>query len=95
MLSLSKYRRVGFKNQSAKQSNKFNDTIYNSRAVCFTKEEKEVNNMEEMIDKIIEEVQQNLEIPGYSDKNIRDIVAMVLTIAFAILNEKAVAVCKK
>ncbi len=51
--------------------------------------------MEDMLNKIIAEVQQNLEIPGYTDKDIRDIAGMVLTIAFAMLNEKMIEIVKE
>ncbi len=51
--------------------------------------------MEEMLNKIIAEVQQNLEIPGYTDKNIRDIAGIVLTISFAMLNEKMIEIIKE
>ncbi len=46
--------------------------------------------MDEIMNKIIEEVQQNLVIPGCTDKDLKDIASIVLTIAFSILNQSAV-----
>ncbi len=43
--------------------------------------------MEEILEHITSEVQSNIIIPGYSDEVIKDIAAMVLTIAFSVLRD--------
>ena len=47
------------------------------------KEEK----MQELIEKIMSEIEDNLILPGYSDKELRDITAFVLTVAFSYIGE--------
>ena len=44
--------------------------------------------MEELIEKIMREIEDNLILPGYSDKELRDITAFVLTVAFSVIGEK-------
>lgn len=48
--------------------------------------------MQELIDKIMEELQDNLVLPGYSDKELRDIMAFVLTVAFSMLGESCACI---
>jgi len=43
--------------------------------------------MRELIEKIMAEIQDNLILPGYSDKELRDITAFVLTVAFSVIGE--------
>ena len=37
------------------------------------------------MDKIVAEIQDNIAVPGYNDKIVKDIAAFVLTITFSIL----------
>jgi hypothetical protein len=43
--------------------------------------------MEELIGKIMNEIEQNLILPGYSDKELYDITAFILTVTFSYIGE--------
>jgi hypothetical protein len=43
--------------------------------------------MNEIIEKIMSEIRDNIFIPGYDDKTIKEISAFVLTVSFSILQE--------
>jgi hypothetical protein len=43
--------------------------------------------MQELIDKIVAEIQDNLILPGYCDNDLKDITAFVLTVTFSTIAE--------
>ena len=45
--------------------------------------------MDELLKKIVAEVQDNIIMPGYNDNEIRDVAAFVLTVGFAMLQERS------
>ena len=51
--------------------------------------------MNEILERIISEIKDNMFIPGYDDKTINDISAFVLTVAFSILQEICVNLVNK
>ena len=51
--------------------------------------------MKELIEKIMSEVQDNLILPGYSDKELHDITAFILTVAFSVMGENCAGIVSK
>jgi hypothetical protein len=51
--------------------------------------------MNEIIEKIITEIRDNIFIPGYDDKTIKDISAFALTVAFSLLQDICVNLVNK
>jgi len=45
--------------------------------------------MKEIVERIASEVLDNLVLPGYSEKDMKDIVAFVLTVVFTIMREES------
>jgi hypothetical protein len=43
--------------------------------------------MEELITKIMNEIEENLILPGYSDKELHEITAFILTVTFSVIGE--------
>lgn len=56
---------------------------------------KKEGKMEELIEKIIKEIQDNLILPGYSDKELRDMTAFILTVAFSVIGEVSAGIVAK
>lgn len=45
--------------------------------------------MKELMERIMSEIEESLVIPSISDKDLRQVVGFVLTVAFAIMREEA------
>ncbi len=43
--------------------------------------------MQELIEKIMGEIQDNLILPGYSDNELKDITAFILTVTFSVIGQ--------
>lgn len=51
--------------------------------------------MQELMEKIVAEIQDNLILPGYTDNDLRDITSFVLTVAFSVIGEVCAGLSSK